>query len=284
MLRQTQFVRPVPLLIATHLGLINDLDGELELTQTRGSEEQLSQLRSGAQDLAATAIDNLFVWNRRGLDARVIAQIEHTTPLTLFARADIPDVRSLEGARFAVDAVDNGFSLAARRVLAEEHITVQFVEVGGVRERFDALVKGTADAALLGPPFDEFAAHAGLIPVASIPDLIPGYPGQGLIADATVLADRRDEIVQYIGVLAAATQHANEMTDADGVAVLTAAGFPDAAAQTAWHARPRSLKVSIPGLQVVERVRKDLGALPEGYRGVAELVDESFVSSDGSAR
>ena len=57
-LRQSQFVAPVPLVVARELGLLDDID--LDTHRTTGSPEQLTGLLAGDIDIAVTAIDNLF--------------------------------------------------------------------------------------------------------------------------------------------------------------------------------------------------------------------------------
>ena len=84
-----------------------------------------------------------------------------TTPLGIHARGDVESLADLAGCRFAVDAPDNGFALIAKRLLRDAGVEVDYVVVGGVRERLDALLGGQVDATLLGPPFDKLAEKAG---------------------------------------------------------------------------------------------------------------------------
>ncbi|MGK4219449.1 ABC transporter substrate-binding protein [Kocuria sp.] len=280
MLRQTHFVAPVPLLIARSMGLLERAGVKLHTTETRGSEEQFAQLVGGQQDLAVTAIDNLFEWNQRGADAVVIAQIERTTPLTLFARSDIADLPALTEGTFAVDALNNGFSLAARSVLGRAGVSVSFVEVGGVRERWEALAAGGVDATLLGPPFDTFATELGLSRLAAIGDLIPGYPGQALVVLRDALTRCRDELATYVGTLEAAARRSQTMSDVEGSGLLEASGFPPAAAALMWRERACTLRAEPAGIDVIAGVRRDLNQLPARYSGAADLLDGSIM--DGS--
>lgn len=278
MLRQTQFVPPVPVVVAQRRGLLDAAGVEIEFETTRGSAEQLARLGSGEVDLAVTAIDNVFMWSRAGHSFRVIAQVERTTPLTLFARPGLTGLTDLAGRRFAVDARDNGFALAALRVLREAGVEVELVEVGGVRERQVSLQAGETDASLLGPPFDTLAREGGLSEIATINALLPGYPGQGLVVRADVIERRRDELRAYLEVLAAATTWAAEADDAAGIEALTDSGLPRQAAEVMWSTRARSLWPATEGLRVVESVRRDLGMLPEQYGGLDELRADDFQS------
>jgi len=275
MLRQTHFVAPVPLIVAIEHDLLSRAGLHVEVTDTRGSDEQFAQLAAGEQDLAVTASDNLFAWNTRGVAMRAIAQTERTTPLALYAQPDVTRIEDLANRTFAVDALGNGFALAARRILADAGVTVWFDEVGGVRERWQALQSGEADATLLGPPFDAFAEQQGLRRIASINELLPGYPGQVLVVSVEQIRNRRDELQQYINVLEEAVTIADAMTNEEGLALMMGRGLPRPAAAARWEERPRSLQVDVGGLGVVASVRRDLQLLSETWT-MGDLFDDSF--------
>jgi ABC-type nitrate/sulfonate/bicarbonate transport system substrate-binding protein len=273
MLRQTHFVPPVPLIAAAHLGLLADSDVQLQQTDTRGSEEQFHQLHEAEQDLAVTAMDNIFEWTRRDPGIRIIAQVERATPLVLVARPPRNTLADLEGCVFAVDAMSNGFVLAARHVLDAAGITVQWTEVGGVRERMQALLAGAADASLLGPPFDTIALSEGLHRIASVDEMIRGYPGQGLLASPRALSDHRDELAAYLAVLGEAVRRTNTMTDEEGLSLLEDAGYPPAAAAALWRERPRTLRVDLDGFRTVASIRQQLDLMPAAGVRVEDLID-----------
>lgn len=221
--RISYFVPPQPLLDAKQRGQLDELD--LAEVRTTGSPAQLEGLLSGDLDLVVTAIDNLFEWVPAGADVRLVAQTEATTPLGIFARPDSGSLADLTGKRFAVDALASGFALVARHLLVSAGVALDFVEVGGVKERLDALFEGTSDATLLGPPFDAQARAAGMNELGSVQQAFPEFPGQGLIVrhDAP-----RAELDELLGVL---------------------------------H-RHGLLPVSLAGLEVLTAIRRDLGLLP----------------------
>ncbi|MBW9120486.1 ABC transporter substrate-binding protein [Microbacterium trichothecenolyticum] len=259
-LRQSQFVPPVPLLVADAYGLLDHVS--LETRRTSGSPQQLAELLAGEIDLAVTAIDNLFAWVPAGADVRVVAQVESTTPLGIFALGGPSSLAELAGRRFAVDAAGNGFALAARWLLEHAGVSgVVYREIGGVKERLDALLERRVDATLLGPPFDAIAIESGAVPLATVPDMLPGFPGQGLVARTDLSGSA--ELAAYLEVLEIATNISNRINDAEGIELLVGAGF-GAAAASAWTTRPRTLRVPAAGLDVITRVRADLGMLPPG--------------------
>lgn len=258
-LRQSHFVPPIPYLVALDLGLLDD--GDVVATRTTGSPEQLAGLLAGELDVVITAIDNLFAWTEAGADLCLIAQVEPTTPLGVYGRAGVSSLGDLDGGRFGVDAVSNGFALVARHLVAQADIDVDYIEVGGVKERWDALRTGEIDATLLGPPFDVVAQAAGAPLIASVSAALPRLPGQGLVVRAELIGSV--PLARYLTALQHAVRHAAEMDDHAGEALLSRAGFGGAAPR-AWAGRPLSLQVDAAGLDLLTEIRDGLGLMPAG--------------------
>jgi hypothetical protein len=275
-LRQSHFVPPVSYLLADDLGFLQGL--EVLPTRTTSSSEQLRALLSGEQDMVVTAIDNLFEWTRAGADLRLVAQVEATTPLGIHAGGDVESIADLAGCRFAVDAPDNGFALIAKRLLRD--VDVDYVVVGGVRERLDALLGGQVDATLLGPPFDQLAELAGMKRVLDVNALLPELPGQGLVVRAGVLES--EELERYLRAMVLGVGAGVSMEDEQGIELLERCGYQDAAAR-AWGSRARTLAVDHRGLALLTEIRRSLDMLPPNVR-LEELYDgEPLVRAARSA-
>lgn len=266
-LRQSHFVPPVSYLLAAELGFLQGV--EVLPTRTTSSAEQLRALLAREQDMVVTAIDNLFEWTRGGADLRLVAQVEQTTPLGIHAGADVESPTDLSGCRFAVDAPGNGFALIAKRLLRDAGVEVDYVVVGGVRERLDALLDGQADATLLGPPFDQLADKAGFARVVDVNALLPELPGQGLVVHAGVLGSA--ELERYLRALVRGVGAGGSMAEAQGIELLERCGY-QAAAAGAWGSRARTLAVDHHGLELLTEIRRSLGTLPPGI-GLEELCD-----------
>ncbi|MHC6220678.1 ABC transporter substrate-binding protein [Arthrobacter sp. MMS24-S77] len=277
-LRQSHFVPPVSYLLAAELGFLRDV--EVATTRTTSSAEQLRALLAGEQDIAVTAIDNLFEWTRAGADLRLVAQVEATTPLGIHAAGDAESLADLAGCRFAVDAPGNGFALIAQRLFRDAGVEVDYLVVGGVRERLDALLDGQADATLLGPPFDKLAEQAGLSCVQDVNTVLPELPGQGLVVRAELLDS--PELERHLGALVAGVEAGESMNDTQGIELLERCGY-QAAAASAWDTRARTLAVDHRGLGLLTEIRRSLGMLPAGM-ALEELYDaEPLLRATGSA-
>lgn len=223
-LRLSYFVPPTPLIAAKERGLLDGL--EIVEQRTTSSSAQLHDLLAGELDAVVTAIDNLFEWTTAGADLRLVAQVEEATPLAIHAAATVRSLGDLDGCAFAVDAYANGFALLARSILLAAGVEVEWIEVGGVRERYDALLAGDVVATLLGPPFGELAQAAGFRSLTRTREVFPDYPGQGLVVRADLIGTSRLD-----GFLAA----------------MRLSGL---------------LPIDPRGLDVVSRIRTDLGAMP----------------------
>lgn len=266
-LRQSHFVPPASYLLAAELGFLHGV--EVLATRTTSSAEQLRALLAGEQDMVVTAIDNLFEWTRAGADLRLVAQVEATTALGIHAGGDVESIADLAGCRFAVDAPDNGFALIAKRLLRDAGVEVDYVVVGGVRERLDALLGGHVDATLLGAPFDKMADQAGMRRVMDVNALLPELPGQGLVVRAELL--RSAELERYLRALVRGVEAGESMAEAQGVELLERCGY-QAAAASAWGTRARTLAVDRRGLGLLTEIRRSLGMLPPDI-GLDELCD-----------
>jgi ABC-type nitrate/sulfonate/bicarbonate transport system substrate-binding protein len=277
-LKETYFVPPVPLAVAKHLRYFEEAGLEVDSKTSRSSNQQREDLLSGERDVAVTAIDNLLIWNEGQDDFRLIAQVEQTTSLTIYARPGLQSIGDLAGTRFAVDAATNGFAMVARHLLADAGVgDVDFVEIGGVRERLSALLDGQADATLLGPPLDEMAEQAGLVKLLVANDLLGEYPGQGLVVRTSRIPELRLLLRTYLSSLSRAVDWSNRATRETGIAILRDAGFGGRSSETGWETRPSHLVPSGAGLQLLIQMRQGLDLLPASFRGIESMCDPSIL-------
>ncbi|SPO54651.1 conserved exported protein of unknown function [Pseudomonas sp. JV551A1] len=253
----------------------------LDAARTLSSDEQFDALVNGTADAAVTSMDNVFHWNLRPgpQDFVIVAQVESTTPLSLMGWA-AGGAEMLEGMTVLVDAPENGFVIALRALLddaglAQESFTL--LPVGGVRERFEALIKGQGHATLLGPPFDALARAQGLHEMANIQAIYPSFPGQGVVV-RKALADHGG-LKEWLRLLVKA---ARDLPDHLGQLqrTLLNQSMPAGAVQAMIQTCPTTLVPSVQGIDLLISHRNQLN-LPGADVTYEQLVDMAFLSDCG---
>lgn len=243
------------------------------------SDAQYDALAAGEVDVVVTAMDNVLAWNQRQgpRDFCIVAQIEATTPLTLVAQPGIRQIKDLAASNILVDSPDNGFVVALRAMLKDNGLddsNYRLTPVGGVKERFDALLERKGEATLLGPPFDSLAVSKGMSAVAAIQVHYPVFPGQGVVMRRANKAARPN----VLGWLQGLEQARAAVSQNNGWAreVLTIAGLPEAAAQAMLDTTPTTLRPDEAGIALLIDHRKSLG-LPGSLASYESVVDESLL-------
>ena len=255
----------------------------LQAERNPSSEAQFEALASGQVDAVVTAMDNVMDWNLRAgpRDLRIVAQLERTTPLTLVGQKGRATLEDLRGATILVDAPRNGFIVALRAMLAEGGVGPEayaLEPVGGVKERFDALIESHGDATLLGPPFDAMALQAGLTRIATVQERYPAFPGQGLVVSAGAVERARPALSAWLGALESARKRMVSEPDTARQA-LAFSGFPAPAAEAMVRTTAASLRPDRAGVELLIEQRRMIG-LPGADTSYEQLVDDSFLPRD----
>lgn len=276
-LRAMWFVPPALATIAS--ALTPGGDDKLAACRNPSSDAQYDALVAGNVDVVVTAMDNVLAWNRREgpRDFHVVAQIERTTPLALVGLPGVTGLVDLDGANILVDSPDNGFVVALKAMLHEAGLSAahyRLSPVGGVKERFDALLSRNGDATLLGPPFDAMALAQGMSLIATVQSHYPVFPGQGVVIRSANRA-ARIKVAAWLRELEEArmamTSRAKWAAD-----VLAAAGFPAAAVSAMLKSTPSTLRPDEAGIALLISHRKTLG-LPGANVDYQTIVDESLL-------
>lgn len=236
----------------------------LETSRTQSSDEQFAALSDGSVDAVVTSMDNVFHWNHRPgpKDFVIVAQVETTTPLSIVASPRIKSVSDLGGAKILVDAPENGFVIALRAMLNQAGLNLPdytLTPVGGVKERYLALVKGEGDATLLGPPFDALAIKEGMHKVAEVQASYPEFPGQGLVVRKSSLSSNPGiklwlkALSETLALLPADLEKLRNS--------LSNEGLPDAAVSAMVQSVPASLTPNERGVNLLIEHRRLLGLI-----------------------
>ena len=277
-LRQILFVPPAPLVWAQHRGLFAAHAIELETTQTLSSDQLGRGLADGTWDIGIAVVDNVIAWNaEHRADLRIAAQLERST---VMAFCGLPRYRSLAEAAaepMAVDSTTNGFVLVLYRALARAGIdwrACRFDPVGGVRQRFEALERGSAAATILVPPFIERALAAGFTKLWSGDEIAPAYPGVVVAARADWLRANAAAAERYLRALLEATAWAATPANRDeAAAALVGARYSEAAAGRLVRDIVPGLLPARDGWDEVVALRRECGLLREPEPRAQDVID-----------
>jgi ABC-type nitrate/sulfonate/bicarbonate transport system substrate-binding protein len=265
-LRLIEFVPPALEAVASRRGWLIELVPDLDTVRTRSAGEQRQRLMEGERDIGFTALDNLIAWNADGDDLCIVAQVERFTVLDFIVRADIRAVEDLRGERLAVDAVDSGFSIVIRKLLADGGVREDEYDLhpaGAIKERFDAVLDGSTAGGLLAPPWSYDALDAGLRRLMSAETALPGLPGIVLVARRSRLTELREPIDAYLAALRRAAEWIAGTPEDDVVAVLIESGFDPRSAAALLPTAPTDLTPRLEAVRFVFGMRREVGLLPD---------------------
>lgn len=144
---------------------------DVRVIEVRSSTEQMRLWDSGALTMMHTSPDHLL--RPRERDPVAIAA-EGIGDLTVHARQH----ESGEPMQWGVDGADSAFALVLRAILEANTVDygeLNLVEVGGTKQRLEALLAGTVDGAALHTPFDATASAAGFKSIGSHHDVHPDF-------------------------------------------------------------------------------------------------------------
>lgn len=280
-IKQILFVPPAPIVWADHGKLFAKHGVEVETTQTLSSDQLGQGLADGTWDVGVGVVDNVIAWNdERKAGLQIMAQLERSMILAFCAAPKFASLADAATEAIAVDATSNGFVLVLYRALARAGIDwrkCRYDMVGGVRNRFEALIDGKAQSTILAPPFIDMAVAKGFRKLWDGADIAPAYPGVVVAARAAWLRDNEDAALRYLRALLEANAWATNNSDA-AAAALVAARYAEPAAQRLVREAQPGLAVSQAGWDEVVELRRECGLLPVPAPNAAEVINRALLA------
>lgn len=281
------FVPPAVSVIADQRDFFSARGISVSRTLVPSSYAQLDDLLKGRADVAITATDNLFVWNAAGADLALIGQIESTTDLVLMLRPGVRSADEVGVLRLAVDASTSGFAVVAYAMmkrLSRDKSTYEVLEMGGVKERFEALRQGAADATLVAPPLDEIGLVNGMIVAMRVRDLAPSYPGLGVVARMSTVEASLETLAAYLRALEGAVGWLRKALLPEIEKELAAAEFGPAAVRSVLDSLPATVAPTTDGLDVLLQLRESVGMALHDVNKPGQLIDLRSAQAAGLVR
>lgn len=270
------FVIPAVSAVAEQSGFFSAEGLAVSDTLVPSSYAQLDDLVSGRVDVAITATDNLFVWNGSGAGLALIGQIESSTDLVMLLRPGVPGADDIGVLRLAVDASTNGFSVVAYAMmerLGRARSDYEVIEIGGVKERFEALRQGTADATIVSAPLDEIGQQSGMTTIMRVREFAPSYPGLGIVARRSTLEVSMKTLAAYLRALEGAAHWLRDTSTSEVHDQLAVAGFGPAAVSTVLASLPATVAPTAAGLDVLLQLRESVGMALSGVGEPRQMID-----------
>jgi ABC-type nitrate/sulfonate/bicarbonate transport system substrate-binding protein len=174
-----------PLYVAQALGMFQRYGLTVNVSVVGSSVKQQEELIRGGYDVGFQQPDHVVRAVEQGADLFIFAAHGHAPDLTLVAQPGITGIEALRGQAIAVDGARSGYALLLARLLQHKAFAeseVVFKEIGGSKERFDAMKDGSAAASMLNPPFDATLIASGYVSLARIAEEFPTYPGSVMAA------------------------------------------------------------------------------------------------------
>ena len=178
--------------------------------RSEGLEPQLIVMRSGIifPALLAGELDYTTLYQSAmrsaisGLPVRVIATLMTKQSFFLFSQREIRRVQDLRGKRIAISNFASSTEASARTALKHHGLEamrdVTLIAMGDTGLRFQSLLSGAIEAAILTPPYTVMAEQKGLNNLVWLGDIVGDVPSNGLSTTVRKLKENPDQVQRML--------------------------------------------------------------------------------------
>jgi NitT/TauT family transport system substrate-binding protein len=194
---------------------------KLEVSQFKDDQLALKALIAGQLDSFEGGPQGVFAADSKGADAKILGCHWIVVPHGIYAKEGIDKVEDLKGKQIAVSAPNSMPNMLAREALAKYGVSdkdVKLAAVGGDRERYQALLGGVVEAAVVSNEYEPIAPKNIKLLVAGR-DALPNFLRVCIISTARTLAARGDDAVKFLAAEMSALRFA--LTNKDATLALT---------------------------------------------------------------
>jgi NitT/TauT family transport system substrate-binding protein len=172
----------------------------IEIKQVKDDQIGLKALIAGELDSFEGGPQGAISADAKGAHAKILGCHWVVVPHGIFVRGDIHKVSDLKGKSIAVSAPNSMPDMLAHAALAKYDVPakdVKFAAVGGDRERYQALVGGVVQAAVVSNEYQPIAPKDVHLLIAGR-DALPKLLRVCIISSDKVLSERGDEAVRFL--------------------------------------------------------------------------------------
>ena len=173
---------------------------KLQISQFKDDQLALKAMIAGELDSFEGGPQGVFAADAKGADAKILGCHWVVVPHGIYAKEGINKVEDLKGKQIAVSAPNSMPNMLAIEALAKYGISdkdVKLAAVGGDRERFQALIGGVVEAAVVSNEYEPIAPKNIHLLVAGR-DAVPNFLRVCIVSSAKKLAERGDDAVKFL--------------------------------------------------------------------------------------
>jgi NitT/TauT family transport system substrate-binding protein len=173
---------------------------KIEVSQFKDDQLALKALIAGELDSFEGGPQGVFAADAKGGDVKLLGCHWIVVPHGIYANDKIAKVQDLKGKQIAVSAPNSMPDMLARSALAKFGISdtdVKLAAVGGDRDRYQALIGGVVDAAVVSNEYQPVAPKNVHLLVAGR-DAVPNFLRVCMASSSKKLAERGDDAVKFL--------------------------------------------------------------------------------------
>jgi NitT/TauT family transport system substrate-binding protein len=173
---------------------------KIEISQFKDDQLALKAMIAGELDSFEGGPQGVFAADSKGADAKILGCHWIVVPHGIYATDAIKTVADLKGKQIAVSAPNSMPNMLAREALVKFGVSgddVKLAAVGGDRERFQALIGGVVEAAVVSNEYEPVAPKNIHLLIAGR-DALPNFMRVCIVSSARTLAARGGDAVKFL--------------------------------------------------------------------------------------
>jgi NitT/TauT family transport system substrate-binding protein len=183
---------------------------DLKISEFKDDQIALKALIAGELDSFEGGPQGVFAADAKGGDVRILGCHWVVVPHGIYAKSDIKTVKDLKGKQIAVSAPNSMPDMLARFALQKYGLgtdDVKLAAVGGDKDRYQALVGGVVQAAVVSNEYEPVAPKDVHLLVAGR-DAVPNFLRVCMMSSAKILAEKGDDAARFLAAEMNALQFA----------------------------------------------------------------------------
>ena len=201
----------LPWVIAKETRLFEKNGLDVDMVYVGASAVIVQSMLSGSANVAGFGGPAVITNVLRGGDIIQVAAMAPYFTQSLLVRADIRDIRSLQGKKIGITRFGSVTDFALRTIIERDNLKdVNILQMGGFPEAVAGLSRGAIDGAVISPPHTFRMAREGFRELVTPKDLRSfggGFLTQGIVARRAFAASHRNVVLRLIKTTVEATKH-----------------------------------------------------------------------------